>query len=44
MSISYGKRDDGRRFLNRSQVARTIFTAAESMGMSDRQQIEQLTR
>jgi len=30
--------------LNRSQIARTIFTAAESMGISDRQQIEKLTR
>ncbi len=30
--------------VNRSQVARTIFTAAESMGMSDRHQIEKLTR
>ncbi len=44
MSIDYGKRDDGRRFLNRSQIARTIFTAAESMGISDRHQIEKLTR
>ncbi len=30
--------------LNRSQIARTIFAAAESMGISDRQQIEKLTR
>jgi len=44
MSINYGKRDDGRRFLNRTQIARAIFAAAESMGMSDRQQIEKLTQ
>ncbi len=30
--------------INRSQIARTIFTAAESMGISDRHQIEKLTR
>ena len=29
--------------LNRSQIARAIFAAAESMGMADRHQIEQLT-
>ncbi len=29
--------------LNRTQIARVIFTAAESMGMSDRAQIERLT-
>jgi len=29
--------------LNHSQIARAIFAAAESMGMSDRQQIERLT-
>ena len=28
---------------NRTQIAQTIFTAAESMGISDRQQIEKLT-
>ena len=28
--------------LNRSQIARTIFAAAEAMGMSDRYQIEGL--
>jgi len=44
VSINYGKRDGGGRFLNRSQIARTIFTAAESMGISDRQQIEKLTQ
>ncbi|HUU08810.1 MAG TPA: vitamin B12-dependent ribonucleotide reductase [Dehalococcoidales bacterium] len=30
--------------LNRNQIAREIFGIAESIGMSDRQQIEQLTR
>ena len=30
--------------INRSQIARTIFAAAESMGISDRHQIEKLTR
>ena len=30
--------------LNRNQIARTIFAAAESMGISDRQQIEKLTQ
>ncbi len=30
--------------INRSQVARTIFAAAESMGISNRQQIERLTQ
>ena len=30
--------------VNRSQIARTIFVAAESMGISDRHQIEKLTR
>ena len=30
--------------LNRSQIARVIFAAAESMGISNRQQIEMLTR
>jgi len=29
--------------LNHTQLARAIFAAAESMGMSDRHQIEQLT-
>ena len=29
--------------VNRTQVARIIFAAAESMGISDRQQIERLT-
>jgi len=30
--------------VNRTQIARTIFAATESMGISDRQQIEKLTR
>ncbi len=30
--------------LNRTQIARVIFAAAESMGISDRRQIERLTR
>ncbi len=30
--------------VNRTQIARAIFTAAESMGISDRHQIEKLTR
>ena len=29
--------------LNRTQIAKAIFTAAESMGIPDRHQIEQLT-
>jgi len=44
VSTNRGKRDNGGRFPNRSQIARTIFTAAESMGISDRHQIEKLTR
>ena len=30
--------------VNRTQIARTIFTTAESMGISDRHQIEKLTQ
>ena len=29
--------------LNRTQIARTVFAAAESMGIADREAIEQLT-
>ena len=37
------KIDNSESSLNRTQIARAIFAAAESMGMSDRRQIEQLT-
>jgi len=34
---------EGKQLTNRTQIARAIFAAAESMGLSDRQLIEQLT-
>jgi ribonucleoside-diphosphate reductase alpha chain len=40
---SRSRRDRGGGSLNHTQIARAIFAAAESMGMSDRRQIEQLT-
>ena len=32
-----------KKLLNRTQIARSVFAAAESMGISDRAMIEQLT-
>lgn len=43
MPTSRSRRDRGGGSLNHTQIARAIFAAAESMGMSDRHQIEQLT-
>ena len=43
MPSNRSKRDRGGDSLNHTQLARAIFAAAESMGMSDRHQIEQLT-
>ncbi len=42
MSSDNGKNSKAERLL-RNRIARTIFTYAESMGISDREVIEQLT-
>ncbi len=43
MSDNRGQRDNSQSLLNRTHIARTVFAAAESMGMADRELIEQLT-
>ena len=43
MSDNRGRRDNSQSLLNRTHIARTVFAAAESMGMADRELIEQLT-
>jgi len=37
------KKENSGSFLNRTRIARAVFAAAESMGMADRKQVEQLT-
>ena len=34
---------ENKQLLNRTQIARAVFAAAESMGMADRKLVEQLT-
>jgi len=34
---------ENRRLVNRSQIARAVFTAAESMGIADREKVERIT-
>jgi len=41
--MNAGHGSESKHFINRTQVARAVFAAAESMGMSDRERIEQLT-
>jgi len=43
VSDNRGQRDNSQSLLNRTHIARTVFAAAESMGMADRELIEQLT-
>jgi len=43
VSDNRGQRDNNGSLLNRTHIARTVFAAAESMGMADRELIEQLT-
>ena len=43
MSDNRGQRDNSESLLNRTHIARAVFAAAESMGMADRELIEQLT-
>jgi len=42
--MSIADQSESKQLVNRTQIARTIFAAAESMGISDRQQIEKLTQ
>ena len=37
--MSRGSKSDSKRLVNRSQVAREVFAAAESMGIADRQRV-----
>ena len=41
--MSTDKQSPNNQSINHTQIARAIFAAAESMGMADRHQIEQLT-
>ncbi len=43
MSNNLGDRDDGGRLINRTEILRAVVAHAESMGLRDRRQIEQLT-
>ncbi len=40
--MNTGNESEGKQLLNRTRIARTVFAAAESMGMADRKLIEQL--
>ncbi len=41
--MNTGSESESKHLLNRTQIARAVFAAAESMGMADRQLVEQLT-
>ena len=44
MSNDRGRTDNARKSFSHTQIARATFSAAETMGISDRNQIERLTR
>ena len=41
--MNRAKGSENKRLVNRSQIARAVFAAAESMGIADREKVERIT-